>query len=102
VPAGTEALVVQVIVGELTVTLLHAVEGSETTLEVCKLLKAKVVAEGEAVLFEDPGNVKIIFPPDGTLVCVVNFTVCKAVMGTIKAVPLLCALVALSVRYTVL
>ena len=47
-------------------------------LVVCKLLKAKVVAEGRAVLSPEPGKVIIIFPPIGIADTVVNLIVCFA------------------------
>lgn len=49
-----------------------------------RLLKAKVVAEGEAELLPKPGNPITIVPPTGIAVETVKATVCIAVIGTIS------------------
>ena len=51
-------------------------------------LNAKVVAEGEAEVFPEPGNVIIICPLLGMLLEAVNLTVCVAVTDVKTAVPL--------------
>jgi hypothetical protein len=68
------------------------------TLEVCKLLKAKVVAEGEAELLPAPGKVIIIFPLTGMVEVVVNTMVCLAVMAVLIISPVWCGFVAVLVK----
>jgi hypothetical protein len=46
-----------------------------------KLLKANVVAEGDAVLFAEPGKVITIVPPIGMVEGVIKEMVCVAVIG---------------------
>lgn len=68
--------VVRVILGELIdLPPEQAAAGLHCTAADPKLLKAKVLADGEAVLFADPGNVITIVPPLGIFETVVNLTV---------------------------
>jgi len=71
VPKATPALVVQVIEGEETPHESQVIP-SVLILVLVKLLKAKVEAEGEAVLSALPGKVITTFPLAGILTSVVN------------------------------
>ena len=51
---------------------LQADVGKHLTADVCKLLKEKALAEGDAIFAAAPGNVILIFPPLGMEVFVVN------------------------------
>lgn len=86
--ADTAAVVVQVIVGAAT-EIVHDAPLTLILVPVSELspLKAKVVAEGEAVLLPAPGKVIRILPPEGMGLGLVNFTVCMAVIGTIIGSP---------------
>lgn len=73
---------VQVIFGEPTTTPpAHPLVGFDLTFPIRRLLKAKVVADGEAVLLAAPGKVRTIVPPVGIVVVGVNVIVCMAVIG---------------------
>lgn len=87
-PAESEPpVVVQVIEGAATVIEVQVTAPPETNLyemfeaalPVVKPLNANVVADGDAAVEPDaPGNVNIIFPPDGTGLARINETVCIA------------------------
>lgn len=75
VPAVTAAVVtVQVIVGELieNVQAADPAEKSALILPVERLLKANVLAEGDALLSADPGKFITIVPLIGIVVALVN------------------------------
>jgi hypothetical protein len=56
-------------------------------------LKEKVVADGEAIVTAAvPGKVRIIVPPAGIWLVVLNEILCMAVIGTIRASPTWCLL----------
>ena len=82
------APVVTVMDGALTLTPPeHAVVGLQITAEVPKLLNAKVVAEGDALLSAEPGKVICIFPPLGIGFTVVNLIIWVAVIDVYIVVP---------------
>lgn len=84
VPAVTLSVpTVQVMVGALMVKV-HVAEPAEKLARIllpARLLNAKVVADGEAVLLPEPGYVISIVPPTGIVVTARKETVCIAVMG---------------------
>lgn len=77
---------VHVMSGALTVNVQAAVPAEKFAfiLLADKLLKANVVADGDAELFPEPGNPITIVPPIGIAVVTVKATVCIAVIGTIS------------------
>lgn len=83
-------MTVQVMVGAECVKVQVAVpeENDAEIFESCRLLKAKVVAEGEAELSPAPGKVMIIFPLTGIVDTVVKAMVCFAVMATLMGSPM--------------
>ncbi len=84
VPAATAEAAVHVMVGLLTTRVVPEQVAPETvTLLVTKPLNAKVLAEGDALLFAAPGNVTTMVPLAGIAVTVLNVMVCLAVTGDV-------------------